>query len=229
VRKTVEPVEDAIALLSIHDITPVNEDDIIHTYDLLAEFGITDMTLLITPFYGLKKTNCFKLGSNFSEFLLSLELEISLHGYSHFAKSGSPNEFLGLTNERAISRMRDGIALIKQGFGRRPIGFIPPLWSSPPHIAKAAKEVGFEYCVIEDQIHLLKQSRVLGTGARVISQGQRMLNTEAAMFEIELGGALQIGIHPFDYRVNSLFSLIEELKDRQGYKFHGYHNYLRKK
>jgi predicted deacetylase len=226
VRKAVEPVEDTIVLLSLHDITPANEDDVVRTYDLLAALGITSLTLLITPFHGLKKTNCFRVGSFFSEFLLSLNFEISLHGYSHFAKSGSPFEFSNLTTERAISRLRDGIALMKQGFGKRPVGFVPPMWDSPHRVVKAVKEVGLEYCVIQDHIHLTRQPRVFGTGARIISQGQRSLNTEAAMFEIELGGALQIGVHPSDHRMNTLIQLLEDLKDRQGYKFYGYHDYL---
>jgi predicted deacetylase len=226
VRKAVEPVEDQVVLLSLHDITPANEDDVVRTYDLLAGLGISSITLLITPFHGLKKSNCFRLGSFFSEFLLSLNLEISLHGYSHFSKSGSPHEFANLTTERAVSRLRDGIALVRQGFGRRPIGFVPPMWDSPPRIVKAVKQVGLEYCVIKDQVHLLGRSKVFGTGARIISQGQRFLNTESAMFEIELGGALQIGVHPSDYKANGLIQLLEDLKDRQQYRFYGYHDYL---
>jgi predicted deacetylase len=226
VRKAVEPIDDTIVLLSLHDITPANEDDVVRTYDLLTGLGISSMTLLVTPFHGLKKSNCFRMGSFFSEFLLSLDLEISLHGYSHFAKSGSLHEFANLTTERAVSRLRDGIALVKQGFGRRPIGFVPPMWDSPPRIIKAVKEVGLEYCVIQDEIHLSGQPKVFGTGARIISQGQRTLNTEAAMFEIELGGALQIGVHPLDYKTNNLVHLLEDLKDRQQYRFYGYHDYL---
>jgi len=227
VRKAVEPVEDMIVLLSIHDITPVNEDDIVRTYDLLTGLGIDSLTLLVTPFYGLKKTNCFVKGSFFSEFLLSLDLEISLHGYSHFAKSGVPNEFSNLTTERMIARLKDGITLIKQGFGRRPVGFVPPMWESPHRLTKAVRDVGLDYCVLEDHIYMSTDSKIFGTGSRIISQGQKAVNTEAAMFEIELGGALQIGIHPYDHRMNNLFELLADLKDRQGYRFYGYLDYLR--
>ncbi len=226
-RKVVEPVEDMIVLLSLHDITPANEDDIVRTYDLLTGLGIDSLTLLVTPFYGLKKTNCFVKGSFFSEFLLSLDLEISLHGYSHFAKSGVSYEFSNLTTEKMTARLKDGISLIKQGFAKRPVGFIPPMWESPHRLTKAVRDVGLDYCVIEDHIYKSTDSGVLGTGSRIISQGQKVLNTEAAMFEIELGGALQIGIHPYDYRMNNLFELLTDLKDRQGYRFLGYRDYLK--
>jgi predicted deacetylase len=229
VRKAVEPVEDMVVLLSLHDITPAHEDDIVHTYDLLSGLGIDNLTLLITPFYGMKKANCFVKGSFFSEFLLSLNLEISLHGYSHFAKSGVPYEFSSLTTEKIVARLKDGIALIKQGFGKRPIGFIPPMWDSPHRLTKAVRDAGLDYCVIEDNIYRLTDSRVYGTGSRIISQGQKNLSTEAAMFEIELGGALQIGIHPSDYRMNNLIELLEDLKDRLGYRFFAYRDYLAEK
>jgi predicted deacetylase len=227
VKKAVEQVEDMIVLLSLHDITPAFEDDIVRTYDLLSGLGVGSLTLLVTPFYGMKKTNCFVKGSFFSEFLLSLDLELSLHGYSHFAKSGAPQEFSTLPTEKMVARLKDGIALVKQGFGKRPIGFVPPLWDSPHRLTKAAKDVGLEYAVIEDRIYNSEDMSVYGTGSRIISQGQRVLNTEAAMFEIELGGALQIGIHPFDYRMNNLFDLLTDLKDRQGYRFLGYQDYLK--
>jgi len=227
VRKAVEPVEDMIVLLSLHDITPTNEDDVVRTYDLLAGLGIDSLTLLVTPFYGLKKTNCFVKGSFFSEYLLSLDLEISLHGYSHFAKSGVTYEFSNLTTEKMKARLKDGIALIKQGFGKRPVGFVPPMWESPHRLTKVVRDVGLDYCVLEDHIYKSADSKVFGTGSRIISQGQKTVNTEAAMFEIELGGALQIGIHPCDHKMNDLFELLADLKDRQGYRFYGYHDYLR--
>ncbi|TFG26469.1 DUF2334 domain-containing protein [Candidatus Thorarchaeota archaeon] len=228
-RNAVEPVEDNTVLLSIHDISPVHEDDIVRTYDLLTNLGISSLTLLVTPFYGMKKTNSFSRGSLFSEFLLSLNLEISLHGYSHFTKSGSMNEFSGLTTEKAKSRMRDGISIISNSFGKKPFGFVPPFWESPPRIIKTAKELGFAYAVERTNLHRFSDSRTFSAGANIISQGRRTIDTESAIFEIELGGALQIAVHPSDYRVNDLLDLLADLKDRQDYHFISYRDYLSKR
>ncbi len=225
-RKAVEPVEDKTVLLSIHDVIPIHEDDIIRTYDLLTNLGITSLTLLITPFYGMKKVNSFSQGFLFSEFLLSLDLELSLHGYSHFTKSGTMNEFSSLPADRALSRLKDGVSLMRKSFGQKPVGFIPPLWNCPPRIIKAVKEVDLVYCVIGNNIYRISDSKVFSTGERIIGQGQRTINTEAAIFEMELGGALQIGIHPCDYRTNDLFEILSDLKDRQEYSFIGYRDYL---
>ena len=225
-RKAVEPVEDKTVLLSIHDVSPIHEDDIVQTYDLLTKLGISSLTLLVTPFYGMKKVNSFSQGSLFSEFLLSLDLEISLHGYSHFTKSGAMNEFSSLSTERMVSRLKDGISLMRKSFGQRPVGFVPPLWNSPPRIIKAVRESKMAYCVAGNNIHRNFDSKVFSTGERIIGQGQSTINAEAAIFEMELGGALQIAIHPSDYRTNDLFDLLTDLKDRQNYRFLSYNDYL---
>ena len=220
-KKAGEPIEDMTVILSIHDVIPVYEDDIIKTYDLLTDLGITNCTLLVTPLYGMKKTNSFVKESLFSEFLLSLDLELSLHGYSHFTKSGSMHEFSEISSDRANSRLRDAVALFKKGFGQRPIGFIPPLWESPPLVIKVAKQIGLEYCVIGSHIHRLSDMKIFSTAEPVIGQGTRSLDMESAMLEIELGGALQVAIHPKDHQMNNIFEFLSNLRD-QGYRFIGY-------
>jgi len=225
-RKAVEPVEDKTVLLSIHDVTPFHEDDIVRTYDILTNLGISSLTLLVTPFYGMKKINSFSQGSLFSEFLLSLDLEISLHGYSHFTKSGTMNEFSSLPAERAKSRLKDGVSLMRKSFGQKPVGFVPPLWNAPPRVIKAAKEAKLVYCVEGNNIYRSTDSKVFSTAERIIGQGHSTINAEAAIFEMELGGALQIGIHPTDFRTNDLFEILSDLKDRQDYSFIGYRDYL---
>ena len=224
--KRVETVRDMTVLLSLHDVTPAFEDDIVTSYDLLSDFGVTSMTLLVTPFYGLKKINKVSDNDIFTRFLKSLDLEIAMHGYSHFSKSGSLNEFNGMTQKKIVSRLKDGISILKKGFGLKPSGFVPPLWESPPKIVKAAKEVGLGFCVSGNSIHRHSDDTIFNTSERIVSEGQRSLNMEASLIEIELGGSLQIGVHPLDHRTNRLFEVLEDLKDRLGYKFMGYNDYL---
>lgn len=224
--KVVDTVEDNTIILSMHDIAPVYEDDIIKSYDLLTDLGVTSLTLLVTPFYGLKKSNKFSNRAIFTKFLRSLDLEIAMHGYSHFSKSGSQNEFDKLTRDKSISRLKDGASILKQGFERRPTGFVPPTWTSAPKIVQAVKQIGLDYCVNGNMIHDNLKHKIVQSADRIISQGQRSLSIESALFEIELGGALQIGIHPSDHRMNDLFDLLTELKDEKGYRFIGFGNYL---
>jgi hypothetical protein len=100
------------------------------------------------------------------------------------------------------------------------------LWESPPKVVKAVKEVGLGFCVNGNSIHRNSDDTIFTTGERIVSEGQRFLNMETSLIEIELGGSLQIGIHPRDHRTNTLFEVLEDLKDRVGYKFMGYSDYL---
>jgi predicted deacetylase len=224
--KVVRDVEDNTVILSVHDVSPIHEDDIVETYDLLADLGISSMTLLAVPFYGLKKSNKFTDTNLFTKFLRSLDLEISMHGYSHVSKSGSPNELSGLTKEKVISRLKDGASLLRRSFGAMPSGFVPPLWDSAPKIVSAVKQIGLDYCVNGDNIIDNSKNKVFKTANRIVSQGKKSLSFEDSMIEIELGGSMQIGIHPLDYRMNSLYELLEDLKDRLGYRFVGFKDYL---
>ncbi|MHA2396690.1 MAG: DUF2334 domain-containing protein, partial [Candidatus Thorarchaeota archaeon] len=158
--KRVETVKDMTVLLSLHDVTPVFEDDIVTTYDMLSDFGMTSLSLLVTPFYGLKKTNKISEADIFTKFLKSLDLEIAMHGYSHFSKSGSLNEFNGMTQKKVVSRLKDGVSILTKGFGLKPSGFVPPLWESPPKIVKAVKEVGLGFCVSGNSIHRHSDSTI---------------------------------------------------------------------
>jgi predicted deacetylase len=226
VPKRVEAVEEMIVLLSVHDISPVYEDDIVKTYDRLSDFGITSATLLVTPFYKLKKTNRISKNDIFTKFLLALDWEIAMHGYSHFSKSGSLSEFNGMTQKKIASRLKDGVSILEFGFGQKPTGFVSPLWESPPKVVKAVKDVGLGFCVNGNKIHRTSDDTIFETSERIVSEGTRSLNMEASLIEIELGGSLQIGVHPLDHRTNNLFDVLADLKDRMGYKFMSYSDYM---
>ena len=184
------------------------------------------MTLLVTPFYRLKKINKISENEIFTKFLKSLDLEVAMHGYSHFSKTGSLSEFNGMTQEKVALRLKDGVSILTNAFGMKPSGFVSPLWESPPKVVKAVKDVGLEFCVNGNSIHRYSDGTIFNTTERIVSEGQRFLNMETSLLEIELGGSLQIGIHPLDHGINKLFEVLEDLKDRLGYKFIGYSDYL---
>ncbi len=225
-RKKTTAVADGTILLSLHNVNPTMEDDVIKSYDRLADLGIDSFTLLVTPLYELKRSNSFEKHDLFAEYLQSLNLEVSLHGYSHIAKSGAPDEFRRIPQERAISRLKSGVSLIKKSFGQKPFGFVPPLWTAPRRIVNAVRDLGFDYCVVDNSLYHLPESRIFETAECLVSQGMKEASFIKAQMEIELGGPLQMGIHPLDYKVNSVFKLLEDLKDRLDYRFVGYRDYL---
>ena len=219
-------MEDGVALLSLHDVSPAFEDDVVATYDMLIDLGISNFTLLVTPMYALKKSNSLENSPLFSEFLAALDLEISLHGYSHFTKSGSMDEFQKMDRNRVLPRMKSGKAMISDHIGRKPVGFVPPLWKAPQRVAGAAQDAGMRYCAIGNSIHRFSDSSVMNTADLLVSQGTKSTSFTNQLLELELGGSVQVGVHPRDYRVNSVFDLLGDMKDRLDYQFVGYRSYL---
>lgn len=228
-KKNVQSVNDGIALLSLHDVSPAFEDDVVVSYDRLVELGITSFTLLVTPFYALKKSNSFEKNPLFSEFLKSLNLEIALHGYSHFTKSGAMDEFHKMDRDRVLSRIKSGKAMLSEYLGQTPSGFVPPLWKAPQRVAGAAQDAGLDYCAIENKIHSFSDSSIRTTAGILVSQGTKDVSFTNMMLEVELGGPIQIAVHPRDHRVNRMFELLADLKDRLGYQFISYHDILTSK
>lgn len=220
------PVRENTVLLSIHDISPVFEDDILATYDRLQDLGISNFTLLVTPFFRMKKAHSFESNELFTEYIQSLDLEISLHGYSHFTKSGSNQEFHRMPLERLNTRVRSGISLIKKCFGHDPFGFIPPMWTAPRRLVDVVQSTGLNYCVIGKKISRLVDSSEHTTVGVIISQGRPSTSYLSSLVEIELGGPIQVALHPFDHNHDAIFKLIADMKDRLGYNFTGYRDYL---
>ncbi len=205
---------------------PAFEDEVLATYDRLKGLGIDSFTLLLVPQYGMKKSNSFEANLIFVEYIQSLNLEVSLHGYSHMAKSGSLDEFHRMPQERLKSRIRSGVSAIRKTFGIRPTGFIPPLWQATKRILDVAKEIGFQYCVDGREIHGLLDSTGHQTAELIVSQGKAKASYVDALVELELGGSVQIGVHPLDCKDGEMFTLLEDMKDRLEYGFVGYLDFL---
>jgi predicted deacetylase len=229
VSKKARPIEDRTALISVHDVSPLFEDDFIKTCDMLQDFGIEDYTLLVTPFYAMRQTNNFQKHEIFTRYVESLGLEISLHGYSHMTKAGGNAEFAKMSPERMASRLKLGYSLMRKTFGTPPVGFIPPLWKAPVSLVQVASELGLRYCVVADALYYLKTGEKLETAYTIVSQGDKRVNHVDALLELELGGPVQIAVHPCDYASPKMQALIRDMIDRLGYRFIGYRSFLRER
>ncbi|MHA1247472.1 MAG: DUF2334 domain-containing protein [Candidatus Thorarchaeota archaeon] len=225
--RVVESVRDQTVLLSLHEVTPAFEDDVVMTCDLLEDLNISSFTLLVVPFYALRRANTFERHSTFAEYLLSLDKELSVHGYAHITKSGAPHEFKRLKADRLTSRMKTAVALFTRTFGKPPPGVVPPSWLAPSRLTTIAKDLGMRYCVIENTVNVLSNDRRFQVADRIVSSGSNRLSLDTALVEMELGGPLQIAVHPLDHRNNNMFEILADLKDRLGYSFVGYLDYLR--
>ena len=204
------------------------EDDIVTICDRLQDLGIDSYSLLVTPVYDMRKANRLDSHEMFSGYISSLGQEISLHGYAHKTKSGKLDEFKKMPQERIFSRLRSGISLMESTIGVRPFGFIPPMWDAPQRLVQAVRDIGLQYCVIKNRIHALEMNLEFETVDRLVSQGTDDVDIGGVALELELGGSFQLGIHPLDHKNARMFNLIVEMKDKLGYTFTGYFDYLQK-
>ncbi|TFF92422.1 DUF2334 domain-containing protein [Candidatus Thorarchaeota archaeon] len=227
--KGIQPVDDGIALLSVHDVCYAYEDDLIALYDDIAELGIKNYTLLVTPFYGMRLAKRIDKAEMFVKFLNSLGLELALHGYYHQSKSGDMDEFRGLAADRVRSRIVSGVSLLQKTFGKRPLGFVPPSWSGPKKMVDICRGAGLRYCVLGDKVYDLQTSSVFGTTASLISDPTHGLEIGEAMIEMEIGGPLQVAFHPRDHTRTQSLELLADLKDRLGYRFMSYSDFISSK
>ncbi|UCH05466.1 MAG: hypothetical protein JSW05_04695, partial [Candidatus Thorarchaeota archaeon] len=99
-------------------------------------------------------------------------------------------------------------------------------WQAPPRVGKAMRAEGMKYSVVENKIHSFSDERVHRTVEFLVSQGVKGTSFANALLEIELGGPVQVGVHPRDYTETKVFELIEDMKDRLEYSFIGYRDYL---
>ncbi len=221
-----EPVEDKTVLFSLHQVTPAYENDVVTTCDWIKEMGINSATILVTPMYGMKKSNLLERHDLFADYLKSLGLELSLGGYSYTSKSGNPDEFRTLSQDKMVSRIRSAISLFERGLNKRPAGFVPPTWQAPLRLVDAVRLTGLNYCAIENRLFSISDGRTMLTSAHLVSNGTKDIDLMHMLVEIELGGPLQVAMHPLDHKNRRMLDLITELRDRLGYRFFGYADYI---
>jgi predicted deacetylase len=227
-RKSIS-VDEGTALLSVHHVTPEYEDAVIQTCDRLDELGIKSFTLLIIPFFQMKRSNTFEKHELFAEYLKSLGLELSMHGYAHQTKSGGDAEFLRMPYEQIASRMKIGVSLMKRGLDEGPVGFIPPLWTAPQALIRVSKELKLRYCVIGDVVYDLLSDVRLSTAYHIIGTEGVSSSRASAILELELGGPVQVSLHPKAFVAGGLRDLLVDMQDRLEYKFVGYNEFLNSK
>ncbi|NWF96543.1 MAG: DUF2334 domain-containing protein [Candidatus Thorarchaeota archaeon] len=221
-----EFLPDRTALLSVHAVSPLLEDAVVGICDRIQDLGLGSCTLLVVPFHNMKVANSLEKHELFCEYLLSLHYELSLNGYSHLSKSGTLDEFRAMSVERMRARLTASISLFEKAFHSRPLGFVPPLWQAPLKLVDLSRASNLQYCVVGDRIFDLRSGNVLSTSACVISSGTKSLDLTHAVLEMEVGGPVQISLHPLDIQSDTVFDVLTDMRDRLGYKFMGYSDQL---
>lgn len=221
-------------LASIHDVSPRFEGEVDRLLDRLAPHVGRRLAMLVVPDHwnGAPVTPAFaaRLRGWADE-----GIEMFVHGWSHqddSAHSGAAalkakhmtageGEFLGLSHDAALDRMRRGKALVEDITGRAATGFIAPAWLYSPGALAALGEAGF--ALAEDHMKVWVPSADAAAPARVLARGPvitwasrsrgRQISSIAAAAALRVAlqpsQTVRVAVHPGDVRVPQLLDSID--------------------
>jgi predicted deacetylase len=220
-------------LVSIHDVSPEFEPAVDQLYRRLTGLVRGPLTMLVVPDYWRKAP--LAAAPAFRARLRAWSasgVEMLLHGWSHrdetprhrgFASfkarhmTAAEGEFLGLSRDEAVRRLRDGRAALEDAIGRAVTGFVAPAWLYGPGAREALAAEGF--AVAEDHLRVWRP-RDGATIARgpVISWASRSRARTAASLAFAAVArhalaplpTLRIAVHPGDVRKQSILDSIEQ-------------------
>lgn len=146
-------------LVSIHDVTPAMQSDVLTLWELCVSKGITPALFVVPNWHG-----AWTLADH-SDFVREIQkfarrgAEIVLHGERHDEAGSARNltqeiraigrtrgegEFLALTYEAASRRIASGVSCLRK-LGLPPVGFVPPAWLDNAQTRRATRDAGFQF------------------------------------------------------------------------------------
>jgi len=217
-------------LVSIHDVSPRFEGEVDRLLDLLAPHVGERLAMLVVPNHW--GDSPILPGSPFAGRLrrwADQGVEMFLHGYLHRDEAShdglsdrlrarvmtaGEGEFLGLSRDIAMERIRDGRSLIADIIGRDVDGFVAPAWL----YGRGALEA-LETCAMplaEDHWRVwspaerrnLARGPVITWASRTRARLASSLAAAAALRRLPVP-VLRVGVHPPDCRHPALVRSIE--------------------
>jgi len=156
-------------------------------------------------------------------------VEMFVHGWSHLDDSphqgaaalkakhmtAGEGEFLGLSHDEALARMRRGKALVEDAIGRPAAGFIAPAWLYSDEARAALADA--EFALAEDHMHVWRPGGATLAKGPVITWASRsrprQLSSLAAAAvlrrALQPARTVRIAVHPGDVRVPQLLGSID--------------------
>ncbi len=176
-------------ICSIHDVGPMFAGQTERLRELLYDCtGTMRMALLVVPDHWHRAP--LSRDSAFASKLRAWSdegCEIILHGWCHKDESrhtgrwagfkarhftAGEGEFLGLSREEAVRRLRDGRALLEDITGKRICGFIAPAWLYGQGARDALREQEFDFAENHMRVWRPRDGREIARGP-VISWASR--------------------------------------------------------
>jgi predicted deacetylase len=215
-----------LAAVAIHDVAPCFLEQVRRKRNFLLRQGVGEFSYLVVPQYSGKESQDIRRNPEFLDFLMSEGRELALHGFTH---KGFMGEFSRIKYDNAVIRLEKGIDYFSEAFGRRPEGFVPPVWGLSKLGLRAVVEEGFNYAALKNSFYYIKGNRRFKS-IIVIRGGPLTINSVLdSALRIEMGAPIQIALHPKDnmFKLSIIKQLITLVK-KKGYEFVSYRDFAKK-
>lgn len=217
-------------LASIHDVSPRFEREVDQLLDRLAPHVGRRLAMLVVPDHW----SSAPITPAFARRLRGWAeegIEMFVHGWTHrddSAHAGAAaalkarhmtageGEFLGLSHDEALARMRRGKTLVEDVTGRPAAGFIAPAWLYSDGARAALADAGFALAEDHARVWSPVDGRKVARGPVITWASRsrpRQLSSLAAAAALRVAlrpaRTVRIAVHPGDVRVPALLASID--------------------
>jgi predicted deacetylase len=205
-------------VLSLHDVAPATQTDVVWWTERFDQWGVAAATLLVVP--GPWRGQRLRQGSWLAGWLAERAArgdEVALHGWSHRQVRPVPGwrgpagrllargatEFWGIGREEAAIRIGWGREVLGE-LGFDEVGFTPPGWLITPEGVQAAAAVGVSYLTTHLTVLDLVRTARLRAPALCHRPGFGWITASALLVEGMgaatgvIGGGMRLAVHPVD-------------------------------
>ena len=160
-------------LVSIHDVTPALEPNVLRLWDLCSSHRLTPALLIVPNWHGKWPLEEHRRFTDWIRARAGEGAEVVLHGERHdevglsrtlwdsfraWGKTSGEGEFLTLDSAAAGERVARGIRRLREQ-GLEPVGFVPPAWLGSEGADRAAAAAGLVFTEDSRSVHLLPSGR----------------------------------------------------------------------
>jgi uncharacterized protein len=205
-------------LVSIHDVTPAQEQNVGRLWDMCASRGIVPALLVVPNWHGQWPLEAHPGFTTWLRDRIQEGAELVLHGDRHdetglprgladrwraWGRTDCEGEFLTL--DAAAARLRVGRALARMAaLGLKPTGFVPPAWLAREATYQAAAAAGFRFSEDDRSVRLLTTGRrvrspVVRWSTRTVARAWGSVAVAASRWGLQRGtNCARIALHPPD-------------------------------
>ena len=205
-------------LVSIHDVTPAHDKNVLKLWELCRRRGVTPALLVVPNWHGEWPLEQYPHFVKWIQAGAKQGAELILHGERHdenglrrgpgdawraWGNTAREAEFLTLEEPIALSRIAQGLARLHR-VGIEPSGFVAPAWLARETTDAAARASGLEFTEDASSIHLLTSgqrvaSPVVRWSSRTLLRAWGSSAVASARWRLQRNSAWpRLALHPQD-------------------------------